>query len=394
MSATARSTVSARASVSRSSSSAGPSGWAGVQVFAQSGGPGHGEDGGRVSVGGQFGCAWFGSVLGQEPEVALGGGSSGRVGVGGDDRVKVLKVERACRAWVVGESSAQRRDARRTGRSPARVTAKASRGPSTSTGVAPRWRRSGTDAVELAPLWNRTVSAVLRYFGPACSSWSVRSGWRRPTKPRIWSLVGDRQDDPVTEPVDQGPGAGPGGQPGFEELVVGDAAAAEVVNQAGPPAGCVAGGDVRVGAPAGSRGPGRARPKRCRPGCRRACHCHGVDRGQTLRSGDGVVPGGGALDHAFDLGVGGFEDPHGLPVQSGGGELGGDVTGAASIDGLEGRGRRRLADCAEGASRSAPSKGRAHVLSSSSVSGVGRSNRAVSVSGWGPVSTDRRHTSA
>ena len=55
-------------------------------MVAQSGGPGRGEDGGGVGAGGQFGCAWVGSVLGQEPEVAFGGGSSGRVGVGGDDR--------------------------------------------------------------------------------------------------------------------------------------------------------------------------------------------------------------------------------------------------------------------------------------------------------------------
>ena len=84
-------------------------------------------------------------------------------------------------------------------------------------------------------------------------------------------VVGDRQDDTVTEPVDQGPGAGPGGQPGFEELVVGDASPAEVVNQGGPPAGCVSGADVRVGAPAGQSlvevGPG---PGGVDPACRRS----------------------------------------------------------------------------------------------------------------------------
>ena len=51
------------------------------------------------------------------------------------------------------------------------------------------------------------------------------------------AVVDDREDDAVAEPVDQTAGAGPGGHPGGEHLVVGDAAAAEVVDQAGPPAG-------------------------------------------------------------------------------------------------------------------------------------------------------------
>ena len=61
---------------------------------------------------------------------------------------------------------------------PARVTASASMGPSTRTGVAPWPRSSGMAPWSWAPLWKRTVSAVLRYFGPHRSS-LVRSGWRR-----------------------------------------------------------------------------------------------------------------------------------------------------------------------------------------------------------------------
>ena len=153
-------------------------------------------------------------------------------------------------------------------------------------------------------------------------------------------LVGDGQDGSVAEAVDEGPGAGPGGQADLEELVVGDAAPAEVVDQGGPAGGCVPGGDVRVGAPAGQplvevgAGPGGVDLVGVE------LHGHGVDRGQALGSGDGVVPGGGTVDHAFDLGVGGFEDAHGLPVEGGRCELGVHVVSGVGAGMARGRGGR------------------------------------------------------
>ena len=47
-------------------------------------------------------------------------------------------------------------------------------------------------------------------------------------------VVGDGEDDPVAEAVDESAGAGGGGDPGGEHLLVGDAAAVEVVDQPGP----------------------------------------------------------------------------------------------------------------------------------------------------------------
>ena len=254
---------------------------------------------------------------------------------------------------------------RRTAALPARVTARASRGPSTRTGVAPLLEEVGDDAVELGALVEQDGVGGVEVLRPGVLVVVGQVGVAASDEAEDLVVVGDRQDDTVAEPVDQGPGAGPGGQAGLEELVVGDAAPAEVVDQGGPAGGCVPGGDVRVGAPAGQSlvevgpGPGGVDPVAVE------VHRHGVDRGQTLGSGDGVVPGGGALDHAFDLGVGGLEDPHGLPVQGGGGELGGDVSGVgASIDGREGRGRRELAPTVPGrAPRGAPpSTGGGHVL--------------------------------
>ena len=43
------------------------------------------------------------------------------------------------------------------------------------------------------------------------------------------------------------------------------------------------------------------------------------------RVGDGVVPRGGPVDHPLDLGVGGLQHAHGLPVQGGGEQVGGHV---------------------------------------------------------------------
>ncbi len=63
----------------------------------------------------------------------------------------------------------------------------ASIGPSTITGTPPAATSTSLAPKSWAPLWNSGVSAVLRYFGPPRSV-SVRSGCRRPTKPRISPL--------------------------------------------------------------------------------------------------------------------------------------------------------------------------------------------------------------
>jgi hypothetical protein len=57
-------------------------------------------------------------------------------------------------------------------------------------------------------LWNSTVSAVLRYFGPAVVVRAV--GVAAGDEPEDLVLVGDREDGAVAEAVDEVPGAGAG----------------------------------------------------------------------------------------------------------------------------------------------------------------------------------------
>ncbi len=86
---------------------------------------------------------------------------------------------------------------------------------------------------------------MLRYFGPPRSV-SVRSGCRRPTNPRISPLWMIGKHDAVAEPVDETAGAGDGGHAGGDHLLVGDSAAAEVVDQSGPAGRGLAGPEARV----------------------------------------------------------------------------------------------------------------------------------------------------
>ena len=60
-------------------------------------------------------------------------------------------------------------------------------------------------------------------------------------EPEHGVAVVDGQDEPVAEPVDESAGAGGGGEPDGEQLVVVDAAPAQVVDQVGPARGCVPG---------------------------------------------------------------------------------------------------------------------------------------------------------
>ena len=108
----------------------------------------------------------------------------------------------------------------------------ASMGPSTMTGILPSVRFWAPKS--WAPLWNSGVSAVLRYFGPARAV-SAASGWRRPTNPStspsgsvMGKMIRSRKRS-ISRPV-----RAVVGDPGGEHLLVGDAVAAEVVDQPGP----------------------------------------------------------------------------------------------------------------------------------------------------------------
>ena len=197
-------------------------------------------------------------------------------------------------------------------------------GPSTSTGAAPSPKEFGDGSVELGALVEQDGVGgveVLRSAPVVVGEVGVAAG----DEPEDLVFVGDGEDGAVAEAVDQGPGAGAGGQAGLEELVVGDAAPTQVVDQGGPGCRGVAGGDVGTGPPAGQSvvevGAG---PAGVDAGGVEV-HGHGVDVGHACRVGDGVVPRRGAVEHPLDLGVGGFQHAHALPVQGGGGEVGGHV---------------------------------------------------------------------
>ena len=235
------------------------------------------------------------------------------------------------------------------------------------------------------------MSAVLRYFGPAWSS-SVRSGWRRPTNPRIWSwwVMGKTARSrkrsmrfPVRARV---------ARPVSRSSSSVTPRRAQVVHHGGPPGGCVPGGDVRVVAPSGEA------VVEVVPGPRGVdvggveVHGHGVDLHEPGRVGDGVVPGGGPGDHPLDLGVGGLQHAHGLPVQRGREQVGVNVVRVVdarsrhrrhlrravrrgqSGRGPPGRCRRRVATIRPPRPPSAPRQGRRPARR-------GRRRRAVRVGG-------------
>ena len=131
---------------------------------------------------------------------------------------------------------------------------------------------------------------------------------------------------------------------------------------------------------------------RCRRWRRRSSMAMVLSSHEPGRVGDGVVPGGGAGDHALDLGVGGLQHAHGRPVQRGEGE-GGRVGGLVEVArGVEAR-ATSSGSCGSGASTSTGRRA-AHSSwvgahpggqRSSSQNGLGSSSRAPTSVGSGVV---------
>lgn len=119
----------------------------------------------------------------EEPVVALSGDPAGEIAVSGTDR-RCRELGDLC-CLLVRERCPERGDANERSTRCDGDGDMASRGPSTTTGIDPSAMYSSDRPNNCAPLWKAMVSGVLRYFGPALAS-SMRSGWRRPTKPRTW----------------------------------------------------------------------------------------------------------------------------------------------------------------------------------------------------------------
>ena len=121
----------------------------------------------------------------------------------------------------------------------------ASIGPSTITGTPPAARSYLVSAEELGALVEqRSVGGVEVFRAAAVGVGEI--GVSAADEPEHLAVVDDREDDAVAEPVDETAGAGDGGHPGGDHLLVGDAAAAEMVDQSGPAGRGLAGPEARV----------------------------------------------------------------------------------------------------------------------------------------------------
>ena len=196
----------------------------------------------------------------------------------------------------------------------ASVTATASIGPSTMTGVAPLAMRSSMAPKSWAPLWNSGVSGVLRYFGPPLSAVGAEFGVAAADEAEDLGPPvagdGDGEGDAVAEPVDEPSGRGDGGDTGGDHLLVGDAVAAQVGDEVGPPGGCLAGPVVRVAGEVGPEPVGEvvASPRVGEPGLEEGLG-ELVDVEHPVTGDRAVAPLVGALEHAAYVGVGVVE-PH------------------------------------------------------------------------------------
>ena len=122
------------------------------------------------------------------------------------------------------------------------------------------------------------------------------------------ALVDHREHHAVAEPVDEAAGAGLGRDAGGEHLGVADAAAAEVVDQVGPPGRSLTGAEPLVAGEVDAEPAGEvvAAPRVGEPGLEEGLR-ELVDLDHALTRDGGGVPLLGALVHEPDIGVGGLQ---------------------------------------------------------------------------------------
>lgn len=137
-------------------------------------------------------------------------------------------------------------------------------------------------------------------------------------------VVGNRQDDPVTEPVDEAGVPGGRGQPGGLQFGAGDALAAQVIQQPGPPGRGVSGADVRMAGDVAAETVDQvvAGPATGRQLLLVVVQRHRVDLRQTLHGDRRLLRLGSAVVGPLQVGVGRLQRSHEPAVLRGQGQPG------------------------------------------------------------------------
>ena len=267
-------------------------------------GPALSEQVGGVEAVGEPGVAGVQAVRGEHPEVALGRDLAGEVGVGGHDRVAadggqlgglLIGQGRAERGHAEVEAGAGERDRDRVHRAldDHRDGALGEQLVDDAEQLGALVEQRGVGGVEVL----RAALVGVGEVGAAAAD-----------EAEDLALVDHREHHPVAEPVDEATGAGLGGDAGGEHLGVADAAAAQVVDQVGPPGRRLTGAEPLVAGEVDAEPAGEvvAAPRVGEPvleeGLRQV-----VDLEHALTRDGGGVPLVGALVHEPDVGVGGLQ---------------------------------------------------------------------------------------